>query len=432
MPRLSTSSSSSSSNNPHPSYRRPCLPTLRIPRVRSPPPLIPTRPFLLRTEDQRRRKEFRRASPDTHAQNVEKTTPPAPTCPDTSKPTVAWILEMPRNVMFVESATFPCPHFPCTFWPTTSITNAMSVGKHSPDLGSCKATCGLILVTSLTGVLTVVNLSPTDPISEPTCRHIRLSRISNVNAATRVSPSSLTWTSTTSQPASRTNPSRISPTLPQWPQHHPRLEATVASAACRPQELWPRTQALNPLLPPAWTCRACLLLPPPLLLPARRYLLLLVRYRLYCLHYQTRYPNIITTVTTATTQIKPSSSSSSLSECNLKHLPIENRRKKAKGRICKKPISVLTSTIEPMPKKWEITISIYKAQLSKPKNYFCFLCFCLNICKCMSAASYKNEYYYFNFAPTRTVPKHTQRGIITMPISILFSTQYITKDTQNP
>ena len=145
-------------------------------------------------------------SPGTLAQNVARTTPPAPIWAGTSRPTGAWTQPMPRSATSVARCTSRCQLCRCTSSRTTSTTSVTFAARLSPDPGCCKVTWGHIQATSRTAVLTVESHLRTDPIWEHTCKRTRLSRTSSASVATSPSPWSPTWTNTTSQHASRTSP----------------------------------------------------------------------------------------------------------------------------------------------------------------------------------------------------------------------------------
>lgn len=122
---------------------------------------------------------------------------------DTSRHTVAWTVSRPGSVQPATSCTCPCQLWPCTCWPTTWSMSALYVARPSADPGSCRATWGLTLERNHLHVPTAAKHLPTVPTSVPTCRHTQPSSTILANAATKALHSSPTWTSTTSQPASR-------------------------------------------------------------------------------------------------------------------------------------------------------------------------------------------------------------------------------------
>ena len=143
----------------------------------------------------------RTPSRSTRARSAARTTPPAPTCPGTSRRTEASIPGVPRSATSAARCTSPCPPYLCTSWPTISTTNATSVVRLSQDPGFSRAIWGPTRARSLTCAPSARSASPTGPTWGRICRPIRRRKTFSVQSVRRRSRSSRTWTSTTSRPA---------------------------------------------------------------------------------------------------------------------------------------------------------------------------------------------------------------------------------------
>ena len=110
---------------------------------------------------------------NTSATSVARVLPPAPTSPDTSRPTWRWAGRMWRVAIFVTRSMSASQLSTCTCSPTPTVTSATLVVNHSPDPGCYKDTWEVTLERNPMVALTVARSLLTDQTWELTWESTR-------------------------------------------------------------------------------------------------------------------------------------------------------------------------------------------------------------------------------------------------------------------